>query len=609
LYFHSALVTRHFLKNSWTTAGYDPSFMSGYAKSVIFPASSTLPELVVALWTSVPPETAYKVYVLVGAALVPWLLLWGGRIGKCGVKTLGIAVALFLIYVWTDFPISYVSFGMIPYFLAIPLGLAATIQFCRYVADGGLTCWAWSALLLTIAVLVHFTAAMVIVPAVCVSYLTARWESRAPERRWRVWRHVGVWAIPLIVLAVNAFWWWPGIKLATTKGASDFAFKHSDESLAQRLGNIFMVEPPVQSVLWALGVLGLVILIRRNRVLGLTLLAWIGAGFAWGYLAGASQTLDFLQPGRHTYACYTGLALAGGVGLARVLALLRDNPGVRLDLWALVGLALVGLRLWSVPLLAVAEGRLGLPPLSVFGQRISVMPSNRPRPEPFLSSRPSPRLLWVVDRVRRRLKPGERLLYEEGGFSLPGVPDPFEGGRFSGLLPHWTGVEVLGGPYLHAALTTNFTQFGEGKLFGKADWGRDHFVKYAKLYRPAAIVCWSPHARIFCMSNPDLIEVKDDDGVVLLGRVLGFEGSTIEGTAQVTASPGRLRVEGVQAGLDGTVVLRYHSVPCLRSQPPVRWDSVFLAEDPVPFIRLQPVAGTVTFELDLSPGWGASSSR
>src|SRR3954471_5823682 len=47
LYYHSALVTRAFLGQSGTTAGYDPSFMAGYPKSVIFPASSTLPELIV----------------------------------------------------------------------------------------------------------------------------------------------------------------------------------------------------------------------------------------------------------------------------------------------------------------------------------------------------------------------------------------------------------------------------------------------------------------------------------------------------------------------------------------------------------------------------------
>ena len=77
-----------------------------------------------------------------------------------------------------------------------------------------------------------------------------------------------------------------------------------------------------------------------------------------------------------------------------------------------------------------------------------------------------------------------------------GLPVPLF--YFSGLLPWKCGVEVIGGPYLHAALTTNFTQFGEGKLFGKERWDREHFVTYAKLYRPAAIVCWTERARSFC---------------------------------------------------------------------------------------------------------------
>ena len=74
LYYHSALVTRSFLRSSWTTAGYDPSFMAGYAKSVVFPSSSTLPELVVAGVRRSRPELAYKLYVLVSAAAVPWLI-------------------------------------------------------------------------------------------------------------------------------------------------------------------------------------------------------------------------------------------------------------------------------------------------------------------------------------------------------------------------------------------------------------------------------------------------------------------------------------------------------------------------------------------------------
>ena len=48
--------------------------MAGYAKSVVFPASSTLPELVVALFGGEHPEFAYKLYVLISAAAVPWLI-------------------------------------------------------------------------------------------------------------------------------------------------------------------------------------------------------------------------------------------------------------------------------------------------------------------------------------------------------------------------------------------------------------------------------------------------------------------------------------------------------------------------------------------------------
>ena len=211
--------------------------------------------------------------------------------------------------------------------------------------------------------------------------------------------------------------------------------------------------------------------------------------------------------------------------------------------------------------------------------------------------------------------PGERLLYEEGGFDLPGVPDPFQRGRFSGLLPERTGVEVIGGPYLHAALTTNFTQFGEGQLFGSDELGPRPF----RAVRPALSArrdpLLEPAARRFCRSNPDLVQVRDDDGTVLIGRVLGFEGDAIEGSARVTAEPGRLRVREMSPGVDGSVLLRYHSVPSLRARPAVPLEHRFEEGDPVPFIRLRPPPGVSEVELEMvgplsvprPRGWGQGS--
>ena len=95
LYYHSAVVTRAFLKDSWTTAGYDPFFMSGYAKSVVFPSSSTLPELVVAWFGGEHPDVAYKIYVLVSAAAVPWLMVLACAILENSCRRTAIAVCCF----------------------------------------------------------------------------------------------------------------------------------------------------------------------------------------------------------------------------------------------------------------------------------------------------------------------------------------------------------------------------------------------------------------------------------------------------------------------------------------------------------------------------------
>jgi hypothetical protein len=578
--------------------------MAGYAKSVVFPASSTLPELVVWALGGSRPELAYKLYVLLSAIIVPCLVALSALSWRLRPRGAVLAVLLFLLYLWTDFPINYAAFGMLPYLLAIPLGLLATGVFNEYLIQGGIIRWALSTLMMSFAFMVHFTSAMIVAPAAVLVYLAAltgrdsaraahSLEARQAERingpmdrsiawRFTTARHFGVWLVPLFVLAINAFWWWPGLWLASTKGPSDFAFAHSSEGVFRRLLQIFIVEAEIQSILLAFGLPGLVLLIRQNRIRGTAIAGLFAAGVFWGYLAGGFRFLDFLQPGRHTYACYTALAVASGAGLDESFTRLRGvrASAARLDRWAMWALLLIGVRVLWPPLFGSLRQRLWVG-------------------EPFLSSRPSARLLWVIDRVKGHLEQGERLLYEEGGKSLPGVSDPFQRGRFTGLLPERTGIELIGGPYLHAALDTNFTQFGEGALFGNSAWDRDYFLKYARLYRPSAILCWSPRARRFCQSNPDIIRVVDDDGAILIGKIQGFEGDAIVGAAQVEAQPGLLRVRAMSPGVDGSIVLRYHSVPGLRARPPIPLTPRLEEGDPVPFIELRPPPGTTEVDLEM----------
>ena len=106
---------------------------------------------------------------------------------------------------------------MVAFFLAVPLGLLATAACRPYLERGG-RALAGRVVGSAFLVLVHVTAALVVAPAAAVAYLVAILAGGGRRGRFPPGRHVGVWCIPAVVLAVNAFWWLPGLWLATTKG-------------------------------------------------------------------------------------------------------------------------------------------------------------------------------------------------------------------------------------------------------------------------------------------------------------------------------------------------------------------------------------------------------
>ncbi len=588
-HYHHGIMSRSFLRESGFSAGYDPSFMAGFPMSVISGTSSTLSNVAIFLFGGAHPAIASKFSTLACVALAPVMVGWASVL--FGAKPSGVAgsIAFYQVYFWTDFPKNYAGFGMVSFLLAIPLGLVAVASLCKYLEAGGWWRWVGAAAACSAVFFVHITSPMVVGPAGVTAYVLASFRSLVGKQAFPVSRQIGFWLLPVVILAANAFWTLPGFWLRSTLGGTDFVFAHP-ESVLGRLGEIFWKEAAVESVTIGVGLVGCLVLGSFRPVAGYGLAGFVAAGLGWGYLAGAFRGLDGLQPGRQTYAMYSGLCVAAGYAWGELSDWLRSARPGRLDRWVMVGFVLAGVRIFGPSI--EPDIRFG-----VFG------------PVPFLSSRPHPQVVRLIANIKKHVKPGERLLFEETGFSSKGNEDPFSGRHFSPILPEATGVEVLGGPYLHTPVSANFTQFGEGKLFGDPDWGRDQFVRYARLYRPSAIACWSPKARAFCKANPDLVETLEDDGTLLLGRVVGFEGATIRGSAKVEAGANRLVVRDAVADADGLVVLRYHAVPCLVAEPPTPIEPIFLEDDPVPFIGLRPDrSGPITLKVALPPtgGWFTS---
>ena len=163
--------------------------MAGYAKSVVFPASSTLPELVIAAFGGEHPELAYKIYVLVSAAAVPWLIaLACARLdGSARRERRSPSCSTWSTSGPTSRSITWRS-GCCPISWAIPLALVATGAFARFLTRGGAINWLIAAALMSLAVLVHLTTAMVVVPAAALAYLARRLQPSGrplarPDRR------------------------------------------------------------------------------------------------------------------------------------------------------------------------------------------------------------------------------------------------------------------------------------------------------------------------------------------------------------------------------------------------------------------------------------------
>ena len=399
--------------------------MAGYAKSVVFPASSTLPELVVAAFGGSHPELAYKLYVLLarrGLSLADRRRLSRPRASAAGRRRS--PSLLSLVYIWTDWPINYVTFGMLPYFLGVPVALVATSALRAVPGDATARVRGSSATaLLSLAVLVHLTTAMVIAPGGAARLRRRRSVAEVPVAAIDLATHAAVW------LDARSSCW-PSMRSGGARVCSwrrPRAIAASRSRIRRERDRAAGADPldrgadpgdPAGRGAARALAAGPPLAGRRGGARrDSPRRAWPGA--TW---PAPSASLDFLQPGRHTFALYSGLAIAGG----------RGARGGRSG--------------------DSADGAVGRP--RSLGHRRDARdrhPALRPhaggvgpRPPPGRRAVPVEPALAPVALGRRSRRAGTSsrasgCSTRRAARTCPATPDPFQRGRFSGLLPHRTG--------------------------------------------------------------------------------------------------------------------------------------------------------------------------
>lgn len=571
LHFHHLKSLEAFWQQDKSSWGYNPLFMAGYPSNTIQDLSIKLFEfLALALsLIALTPTGWFKISVFLAMASVPWLMYFSA----CNLfareeirNTAATAAALFgTIYWWNSLPREMFFYGMVGYSTAAyasVLGVSLFYRVAQQQASWGAVHFAW--VLFAIAILpLHVQSLVIFLPPI-LALLIAR--PKLMQRYLLLWT-IGAASISL---AVNLVWLAPafnhrGDDVSKTIVEQLALFVSTDpltflkDYLAPKNYWSFRQsfwEKGVRLTLLILGVAGTLKLLREGcREVGILLAAALISLFLITYSSFFIPVLEAWQPMRFKVPLDLFLAIAASYLLARWLAASSAAS-----------------RSYLIPSLLVAAAVAFVANLVHTESQGKLTLRTLIRPEISAIAR------WV----RQNAPADARVLFEESGDETGFV---YDGMYLSSFIPHWSGHELIGGPINLYNDRHHFAEFHSGRLFGRdiQSFTDEQIKNYFRLYNIGAVVAFHPASLKRLRSVPGLVMLDQRIGPVHLMTVNQPLSGFFQGKGQIKAELNRLEVS---AAGSGEIILKYHWVDGLVSNPPANIVPVKIYDDPIPFIKV-----------------------
>ncbi|MFH1755864.1 MAG: hypothetical protein ABIA59_09195, partial [Candidatus Latescibacterota bacterium] len=417
-----------------------------------------------------------------------------------------------------------------------------------------------------LAFLVHPTAAVLLpIPFIALFLAKQRQFSDEPYRPlWAKDLLLRLLAWCLLVFAVNAIWILPLVRYLDIKLPSEAFFQIRGSAglfaVLVKPGNL----PAI--FLCLLSLAGSIRLIAARRVIEFVapasavvfLLCLAGYGV---YVPGVNQ----MEPGRFLYSAMIFMSPLSAVGLKvcfdGMCRVLRGN--VRLNY----------VRTALLVVLFVLPPWLGLLSSRAFYKHT-------------LSTTIKPEIAQLIAALQEHADRSGRVMVEDG------TAWRYGNSHFPSILPLFTGIEQIGGPYPHTFIKHHFATFQLNKAMGKPlmSWQASEFQEYLALYNIRWIVTTTPEVTAY------IEKLSTYDAIWSSAHFTLWRGQARTSFADVSNVSVRadynlievtlpLRNDGI---LPQKILLKYHWDRALRVEPPARISQAMRLDDPVPFIVLEP---------------------
>jgi hypothetical protein len=189
-------------------------------------------------------------------------------------------------------------------------------------------------------------------------------------------------------------------------------------------------------------------------------------------------------------------------------------------------------------------------------------------------------LSWLENNTGRE----GRILIEDSEFDSA---HQYYGAHFPALFPERVKREFLCGPRPMYPIKHSYASFTSGVLFEKtiSDYSLEELNEMFDLFNVKWAVIWSPESRDFFNRYPHYLvplHTIDNFTIFQVNRTPSF---FLKGKGTVTSDYNRIALSEISPE-DSEIIISYHWMQGLATEPPRKIERVFLSGDPIGFIRI-----------------------
>ncbi len=570
MHFSQCLSARRFFSSAGRLWGYDPFFLAGYPSGTLVNADNKAWEVFFLALSFLGEGLAFKLYLMAFLLLYPLFPYAAARNFGLSWTTAVTAAILALLFFLLSMTIDLVSWGMLSYVFMCSFSVYVFSLFYRLLDQFTWKRYLLLALLASLLLMMHILAPVhLFIPLLALYALSFKKVSLS--------RHLGIACIIGVVLIINSFWLLPLLQFFNDKTTRpenyNFALQITNalepltvylrqyQSIPYRktpsLNNTF-----IEVMLLLFGIGGMYRWLReRKTALFLPFAGGIVFIFTVAYYGSHTRLFPQLQPQRFIVPLNLLLLIPASAGLVPALRALFEKRGVAARLFS------------AVLLFALLVGPVIKPLKEIGGYNLYRLNCEfSPAVDELLS--------WLREHTTRE----GRILIEDSEYD---TGHQYGGAHLPALFPERLKREYLCGPRPLYPIKHSYASFTAGVLFEKniAEYSLEELKRQFDVYNVTWVVCWLDRSKAFFNRYPGYLTKEGETAAFTIYRVNRNPSFFIRGSGTVNADYNRLELTGVVPE-NGEIVIGYHWMRYLKTEPESTIEKVMIGDDPVGFIRI-----------------------